>query len=41
VNRIPVAGARPLIALARIGRHDLLARLYGLVVVPTAVMEEL
>jgi len=41
VNRIPVADAGPLIALARIGRHDLLARLYGLVVVPTAVMEEL
>lgn len=41
MNRTLVADAGPLIALARIGRHDLLTRLYGSVVVPTAVREEL
>jgi len=41
VNRVLVADAGSLIALARIGRHDLLTRLYGSVVIPTAVMKEL
>ena len=41
MSRIVVADAGPLIALARIGRIELLHVLYGGAVVPAAVMEEL
>jgi predicted nucleic acid-binding protein len=41
MSRIVVADAGPLIALARIGRIELLRLLYGDAVIPAAVMEEL
>ena len=41
MSRIVVADVGPLIALARIGRIELLHVLYGGAVVPVAVMEEL
>ena len=41
MTRVVIADTGPLIALARIGQHDLLRRLYGRVVVAPAVHTEL